>query len=510
MLTLRSTALKSVLLTLIVFATTLLGAPNTVQAQCFEGWLPGQGVPGVRGTVRAQAILPGGDVIVGGDFTIAGSVEANDIARYNPTTGVWSALASGIHEFGYVSALAVLPGGDVIVGGTFTTAGGVAASNIARFNPTTGVWSAMGSGVTGGGDYPTVKALAVLPGGDVIVGGDFTIAGSVEANDIARYNPTTGVWSALGYGVYGFGTETTVNSMAVLPGGDVLVGGAFVYAGDVVASNIARYNPTTGIWSALGSGVGSGLFGDEVRALAVLPGGDIIVGGTFYTAGFVLASNIARYNFTEDPWEPSYWSALGSGTSNDVYALAVLLGGDVIVGGSFTSAGGVAGTVRIARVNPSTGDWSALGSGTDNRVEALAVLPGGDVIVGGLFNIAAGVGARNIARYNPTTGVWSALGSGTNESVTALAVLPGGDVIVGGGFTTAGGVSANNIARYNPTTGVWSALGSGTSIFEEPGWVIALVVLPGGDVIVGGRVTFAGGVQAGNIARYIPTTGVWS
>jgi hypothetical protein len=64
-------------------------------------------------------------------FTIAGGVSANNIARYNPSTGVWSALGLGTNDL--VFAMAVLPGGDVIAGGQFTTAGGVPASNIARY-----------------------------------------------------------------------------------------------------------------------------------------------------------------------------------------------------------------------------------------------------------------------------------------------------------------------------------------------------------------------------------------
>ncbi|MBX9736402.1 MAG: immunoglobulin domain-containing protein, partial [Phycisphaerales bacterium] len=92
--------------------------------------------------------------------------------------------------------------------------------------------------------------------------------------------------------------------------------------------------------------------------------------------------------------------------------------------------------------------WSALGSGTSGNVRALAVLPGGDVIVGGDFTTAGGVAANRIARYNPSTGVWSALGSGMNNSVSALAVLPGGDVIPGGGFITAGGNVSAYFARY--------------------------------------------------------------
>ncbi len=292
---------------------------------------------GTNGPVRALAVVPGGDVIAGGYFFAAGRVTASNIARYNPSTNVWSALGSGLSGSGIwpVNALAVLPGGDVIVGGYFTTAGGVAANNIARYNPSTGAWSALGSGTDG-----DVHALAVLPGGDVIVGGGFSTAGGVDVNSIARYNPTTGVWSRLGGGAGG-----VVYALAVLPGGageDLIVGGSLLFGGSVAANNIARYNPSTGAWSALGSGTDG-----DVHALAVLPGGDVIVGGEFSTAGGVGGrNNIARYT-------PStgLWSAMGTGTSAGdgmVRALAVLPGGDVIAGGDFSTAGGVTAS-RIAR-----------------------------------------------------------------------------------------------------------------------------------------------------------------
>lgn len=357
-------------------------------------------------------------------------------------TPVWSALGSGTNSS--IHSLAVLPGGDLIVGGNFTNAGGVPATYIARYNPSTGGWSPLGFGTIG-----SVRALAVLPGGDVIAGGSFVTAGRVTANNIARYNPSTNVWSTLGSGVGG-----SVNALAVLPGGvggaggaegGVIVGGIFATAGGVTVNCIARYNPSTGAWSALGSGTDG-----AVRALAVLPDGDVIVGGYFTTAGGVAASNIARYNPTT-----GVWSTLGRGTGITVDALAVLPGGDVIVGGSFVTAGAVM-VNRIARYTPSTGVWSAMGSGVGGAspsVRALAVLPGGDVIVGGQFSTAGGVGGRNnIARYTPSTGLWSAMGTGTSAGdsmVNALAVLPGGDVIAGGDFFTAGGVTASRIARYS-------------------------------------------------------------
>jgi hypothetical protein len=346
----------------------------------------------------------------------------------------------------------------------------------------------------GSGVNGRVYAMTVLPGGDVIVGGYFTSAGGVPADSIARYNPSTGVWSRLG-----FGTNGSVRAIAVLPGGDVIASGSFFSAGGVAAGNIARYNPGTNVWSAMGSGL-SGSITWPVNALAVLPGGDVIVGGDFSTAGGVAANNIARYNPSTGSW-----SALGSGTDSTVLALAFLPGGDVIVGGGFSTAGGVRAS-RIARYNPSTGVWSRLGGGAGGADYALAVKPGGageDLIVGGYLSLGGSVAVNHIARYTPSTGVWSAMGSGVNgttASVRALAVLPEGDVIVGGQFSTAGGAPASNIARYTPSTGIWSAMGTGISGSDSI--VYALAVLPGGDMIAGGQFASAGGVAASRIARY--------
>ena len=95
-------------------------------------------------------------------------------------------------------ALAVT-GSDLYVGGYFTTAGGIGASNIAKWNGNS--WSALGSGIGGGhGPYPpSVYALAIFAG-DLYAGGHFTIAGGKVSGHAARavlgdapgYNQLTG------------------------------------------------------------------------------------------------------------------------------------------------------------------------------------------------------------------------------------------------------------------------------------------------------------------------------
>jgi len=464
---------------------------------------------GVSGDVFALAVV-GNEVVVGGDFTSAGGVSANRVARFNTQTNTWSSLGTGSSngvDGGGVEALAVV-GNEVFVGGGFTSAGGVSANRVARFNTQTNTWSTLGTGSSNGVNGPFVYALAVV-GNEVYVGGLFTSAGGVNANFVARFNTLTNTWSSLGTGSSN-GVNGGVAALAVV-GNEVFVGGLFTSAGGVSANRVARFNTQTNTWSSLGTGSSNGVNGPFVFALAVV-GNEVFVGGLFTSAGGVSANYVARFNT-----QTNTWSTLGTGSSNGVngpfvFALAVV-GNEVYVGGVFTQAGGVSAN-RVARFNTLTNTWSTLGTGSSNGVNgdvfALAVV-GNEVVVGGGFTSAGGVSANDVARFNTLTNTWSTLGTGSsngvNGDVFALAVV-GNEVYVGGVFTQAGGVSANNVARFNTQTNTWSTLGTGSSNGVN-GEVRALAV-SGNEVYVGGFFTSAGGVSANNVARFNTQTNTWS
>jgi hypothetical protein len=250
------------------------------------------GVSGVIGvTVTALAVV-GNEVVVGGRFTEAGGVSAIRVARFNTQTNTWSTLGTGSSNGvdGYVNALAVV-GNEVFVGGDFTSAGGVSANNVARFNTQTNTWSSLGTGSSNGvNDY--VYALAVV-GNEVVVGGEFTSAGGVSANGVARFNTQTNTWSSLGTGSSNGVSGVGVAALAVV-GNEVFVGGGFTSAGGVSANNVARFNTQTNTWSTLGTGSSNGV-SSTVRALAVV-GNEVFVGGGFTLAGGIASTFIARWN----------------------------------------------------------------------------------------------------------------------------------------------------------------------------------------------------------------------
>lgn len=107
-----------------------------------------------------------------------------------------------------VTALAVDGSGNLYVGGSFlsTFDGPVGAfPHIAKWNTSTSTWSALGAGLS-----EPVYALAIS-GTDVYAGGVFTTTYGTggDATDLFRVGKWNGIaWSGLGTGIYGANVRT--------------------------------------------------------------------------------------------------------------------------------------------------------------------------------------------------------------------------------------------------------------------------------------------------------------
>ncbi len=556
---------------------------------------------GTDGEVLAIADLGSGDLIVGGDF----DTPAANIARFNTPSGQWSPIGTGTD--GPVHALAVMAG-DVVVGGAFTVAGSAPAHGLARCVPWSGHWSTIGSWTGGavlslavrnedeiavGGELAqpgstgrsfgllrvstqqweistgldsTVRSIARLPSGALMLGGDFTRAGSPSspAASLVIVEPPVAFVSSTRWLRVGRGFDSYVSSLAAAPRGGLIAGGNFVETPDGPARYLAVSDEAGLGWSDLGGGIDPALSTAFVNDVEPLSNGDLIVVGGFGGAGGVAARNVARYRPSTESWH-----ALGSGgssgwpgVSQTALVALELPGGDVIVGGFFTGATSGVGTVsanRVARYYIATGVWTGLGTGVSNIsgsapwVTSLLRLDQSEILVAGQFDRAPSFNANSIARYNFVTGTWSPVAGASTSGVTgfgavielsetelllagwmpqtldgivttvaciarfdrvnrtlgpgvpigpgtgasALARLPSGDVAVGGHFSSVNGIASRNIAVYHPSTGAWSTIGSGVDAS-----VYALAVLPNGDLAVGGAFTFVGSTLSAFFARY--------
>jgi uncharacterized repeat protein (TIGR01451 family) len=492
--------------------------------------LPGISEPGVDGLeVHALAVYDDGSgkaLYAAGSFTKAGGVTAYHVARWDGTS--WSPLSgpSGNGLSGRAYALAVYDDGSgetLYAGGNFWEAGGVTVNLIAKWDGTT--WSPL-SGPSGTGVSNSVLAMAVYDYGSgkaLYVGGYFSSAGGVTVNHVARWDGTA--WSHLSGPYYvGVSGGWGVFALAVFDsgGGEALfAGGDFTTAGGLAANSMARWDGTA--WGSLSGPSGNGVDGGRVGALMVFDEGSgaaLFAGGAFGVAGGVPANHIAR-------WDGITWSALsgpsGAGLDNTVNTLLVDDVGAVEVlyaGGYFATAGGVA-VSHIARWDGTY--WATLdgpsGTGTDGRVWALEKYDdgGGEALyAGGSFIKAGGVTANGIAKWDGMA--WSALsgpsGNGTSGWVKALAVFDDGNgpaLYAGGDFISAGGVTVNNIAKWDGMA--WSALswtyGTGVGGGYSPVRALAVYDDGGGEALyVGGYFTTAGGVMVNYIASWDGV--VWS
>ncbi len=429
---------------------------------------------GMNGPVSSLAVFDDGGgpaLYAGGNFTSAGGAAANGIARWDGAS--WSALASGVSGGSTVNALAVFDDGSgpaLFAGGTFTTAGGVSAPRLARWDGAS--WSAYGNVAEG-----FVAALAVHDDGSgagpaLVAGGSFLTVDGVTVERIAQRSG--GSWSALGRGL-----DASVNSLITFDDGGgaaLYAGGGFASAGGVAAERIARWDGTG--WSALGSGMDGSTF-PVVEALEVFDDGGgpaLYAGGTFTIAGGVAAERIAR-------WDGTTWSVLGSGitggTSPGVEALAVFDDGSgpvLYAGGRFTQAGGVPASC-VARWDGAS--WLPLGSGVSGGsptlVHALEVFDDGSgpaLYVGGTFTNAGGASASHIARWDGSS--WSAVPGSSLWAVLALEVFDDGN---GPALYAAGPQALSGVSRWDGTS--WSFLGGGLD-WNWSAWVQSMTAFDDG------------------------------
>jgi hypothetical protein len=339
-----------------------------------------------------------------------------------------------------------------------------------------GNWCEFNSGT---GDYDplitglnsTAHCMAEGPDGKIYVGGYFTDAGTVaDADYLARWNPITNLWEAVVAGI-----SAPVRCMAFDANGDLYIGGDFENLGDGDGDYIAKITDINGTptINALGTGLQN-----YARSIAVAPGGEVYVGGTFTSAGGVAGtSRIAKWNGT-------VWSALATGLNSTVYAFAVAPNGHLYIGGEFTNADGTYGDflcywdgtafVRVGTVE------------LNNFVYALNFGATGNLYVGGRFTNAGGnTNADYIAKWTGST--WESLGTGTNSNVYAI-VVNAGKIYMGGSFTSVGGLTlTDRIAIYS--NGAWQPLD-----VDLPGTGVIYSFLPASDgsLYIGGAFSTAG------------------
>jgi trimeric autotransporter adhesin len=427
---------------------------------------------GLSSWISTLAVLPSGKLVVSGDFTFAGDVRVDGLAAWNGTKWepIWT-LGVGSRPCSRGCPLAVASNGDLIVGAVLPVGNGQISSRFLRWNGST-----LSDVSVSGARVVRVNQTLLMPNGDLIVVGDFVLGDppseTWRIDVIARLR----------------GSELTIlddgpgrpRTLGLLPGGGLVAAFTAPGVSGPAGQRIARLDESG--WTTIGATQGR----DSVAGFTTLPNGSLLAFGSLREINGVQVGGLAR-------WNGSAWSALGPTPINEsgydmVLTAAVIPGGDVVFAGSFERIGEVPSD-PIARWNGS--DWSPVNTRLQD-VRALTPFFGGELLAG------ARAFVPNAAQTNSQTGVyrwdgsaWSLLGPEMSYAASAIAVLPDGGIVAAGAFQ----VGVGDVRKLAGLS--WVPFGSGVS-----GSVSALLAMPNGDLFAGGWISRAGSDVASGIARW--------
>ena len=237
---------------------------------------------------------------------------------------------------------------------------------------------------------PSVWAVAELSDGRVVLGGRFQTSHGLPRRNIAIVNADGSVDQSFNPGS---GFDGSVRSVALVNGGRILVGGDFsTYNG----------SPAPGVALLKADGYRSTLLDapdvNQIRWVAADSKG-LYIGGYFNNVGGVPCRNIARYKL-DGKLDTNFDSTTGA--NGIVHGGGIQPDGSVIIVGNFTAYKGVTRN-RVARILPTgqlDTTFDPL-QGANKEVFAVKLIEDGRVVITGSFDSFAGQASNGTMRLLP-------------------------------------------------------------------------------------------------------------
>lgn len=387
---------------------------------------------GNTGIIYSLAQQADGSLLAGGNFTLFNGQPASRLTRLLPSGASDPAFTSGNGATaggGIVYSILLPPGGNIVIGGTFTQYNNVARGRVARLTATGNVDAGYAAGAgASNGTTGVVYALGLTPGGQVLAVGNFLQYDAAAVGGVVRLSATGGPDGTFAAQVEARGT---INQVVPLPGGQLLVAGNFTqFNGAAVPGLPGAVRRLNANGSLDASFVSQAPAGGSIQALQ--PNGDFYVGLTR-----VLASGAVDNSFLLQPFGPTTGTAPAQ-----AIGLVAQPNGQVLVFGRFTSYGSLTGLGGLVRLNANgTADntFTAAGTGTRRTTQVL-VQPSGKLLLIGDELAAPNVTTLTRLNANGTTdntfSVGTAAGAGASYGVL---MQPDGRLLISGGFTSFNG-----------------------------------------------------------------------
>lgn len=470
--------------------------------------------PNVSGNVYAIVLQSDGKAVLAGSFDQVqpnGSptpVQVQNIVRILPDGRKDTSFTTTVN--GQINAMLLQPDGKIIIGGKFSSVNGTTRNRVARLN-TDGKLDTSFNPNVGENDasfQPDVMALALQSDGKLVVGGGFTVVGSGKARDrIARFNADGSVDES-----FNPGANSMVLALAIEPIGSeerILVGGGFTKLAGTAINRIARLKNDGTLETGFDPNVNN-----SVAAIALMPDGTIVIGGTFTslkpngatdaitTAGTRLARlNVDGTLYTSTASDTNTTTTFYGNVDGPVSAIKIDDAGNILVGGSFATAGLTGGTPYLVRLTPLGIYDSTFTAAPNSNVYAIAVQPNGSVLIGGAFTSVrgtgiAGVPRSHVARVSPNGGLDADFRPDANGRLRSLLVQSDGKILMGGTFTSVQGVTRNGLVRLGTDGKLDPSFSTNVN-----GPVLAAVQQSDGTIVIAGSFTQVKGVTRNYMAR---------
>ena len=399
---------------------------------------------GANSTIWSITLLPSGKALIGGQFTAYNSVTRNGIVQINADGSLDTSFnpGTGVNAGGIVYTVRLLPNGQLAVGGFFT-----------QFN---GVNRDIGVLLNADGSLDPTFALSTVFqanmrvavtqfDGKIIVGGTFNRINNQSRGNIARLN-ADGTLDTTFNTVSGANSQ--VYTIALQNDGKILIGGSFTTFNGITRNRIARLNADGTLDTTFAPSSGANAF---VSNIVIQPNNKILIAGSFTNVNGTIRGGIARLN-ADGTTDLTFSPPLGSVF---VEGLALQPDGKIVVGGQFSETLNGITYQSLIRLNAdgTTDTTFTPATAPNTGIYSMALQNDGKILIGGTFSSVGGVNQKGIARLNTNGSLDTSfnVGTGTSEGddVEDIVVLPNGKVLISGLINSVNGLPRGNIARLN-------------------------------------------------------------
>ncbi len=287
----------------------------------------------------------------------------------------------------------------------------------------------------------------------------------------------------VGYGLYD-GTDNVVTTMVKQPDGKILISGLFTTCHGVSRNRIARLNPDGSLDESFNPGTGAN---QQVRSMALLPNGKILIGGNFTQFNGAPVNRFARLN-ADGSLDENFTTGTGPNLGT-IRSISLFANGKILIAGDFTQFNGVA-INRIARLNADGSLDTSFdpGTGANSMIWHTSILPDGKIMIGGWFTQFNNTPRNYIARLlsNGSLDFGFDPGEGPNSFVYNIARQNDGKLIIAGEFTEISTISCNRLARLNTDGSLDTSFDPGTG---ANWWTMGIFIQEDEKIIISGGFT---------------------